>query len=271
VSALVFRLGERPPQRLDLSPLTPERLEGRGAGEIERIELQTTRERACVGDIFRLSGSDIGDIRFEGGSDRFDRVGEGMGGGDILVDGDVGLEAGRAMRGGRLTIRGDAGPLAGSGLRGGRIEIGGDAGDRLGGPLPGEMTGMNRGTILVRGSAGDRAGDRMRRGLIVVEGGAGACLASRMIAGTIVVGGAAGALPGTLMARGTLVLCGGAESLSPTFVDCGETDLVAMRLLVRWLAAEGMREAAGPERRWRRLMGDTAGLGKGEIFLAPSE
>ena len=270
MSALVFALKERPPQRLDLSPLTPERLAGLDESGIARIELQTTREEIRVGDVFRLTGNDAGDIRFEGGSDRFDRVGEGMAAGEIHVDGDVGTEAGRAMRGGRIRIGGSAGPLAGSAMRGGRIEIGGDAGDFLAGPLPGELVGMDRGTIVVRGSVGTRAGDRMRRGLIVIEGGAGAYLASRMIAGTIVVGGAAGTFPATLMARGTLILCGGAGTLSPTFVDSGETELVAMRLLARWLVAEGVREMPGLAGRLRRLMGDTAVRGKGEIFLPPA-
>ena len=49
----------------------------------------------------------------------------------------------------------------------------GNAGDHLGGPLAGELAGMNGGLIVVRGKAGAYAGDRMRRGLIAVLKGAG--------------------------------------------------------------------------------------------------
>ena len=97
-----------------------------------------------------------------------------------------------------------------------------------------------------RGNAGERAGDRMRRGTIIVEGGAGAYAGSRMIAGTLIVRRKAGALPGYLMRRGTIVLGDGAEQLSPTFVDCGVHELVALRLMAAFV------DSLQPTR-WRRL------------------
>ena len=66
----------------------------------------------------------------------------------------------------------------------------GDVGDRLGGPLAGEVEGMNGGMVVVRGDAGERAGDRMRRGMLIVEGDAGEAAGSRMLAGTLIVRGA---------------------------------------------------------------------------------
>ena len=145
-----------------------------------------------------------------------------MTGGEVLVDGDVGTQAGRLLAGGRLILHGNAGPWAASGMKGGVIEIRGAADDHLGGPLAGEMAGMRGGLVVVRGRAGDRAGDRMRRGTIIIEGGAGAYAGSRMIAGTLIVGRKAGALPGFLMKRGTIVLGEGSSALSPTFLDCGQ-------------------------------------------------
>ncbi len=206
VKPLVLTLRQRPEQRLDLSPLVPHRLAGKTATEIERIEVQTTRWRVTVGEIFRLKMGDAEQIRIEGACDRLDHVGQAMTGGDMLVEGDVGVQAGRLMAGGRLTVRGNAGPYAASGMTGGGIEISGAAGDFLGGPLAGEMAGMRGGIVVVRGRAGARAGDRMRRGTIVIEGEAGAYPGSRMIAGTLIVGREAGALPGFLMKRGTIVL-----------------------------------------------------------------
>lgn len=268
MSALTFSLRQAPNQRLDLAPLTPARLAGMNEAEIAKVELQTTRERVRVGDVFGLTMGDAGELRIDG-HERFDRIGCAMASGAIHVDGDAGIQAGRLMRGGRLVVAGNAGPWAGSGMRGGTLEIRGDASDRLGGPLAGEMAGMRGGVLIVRGNAGDRAGDRLRRGMIVIEGGAGRHAGSRMIAGSLIVGGKAGALPGYLMARGSIVLAGGCDDLSPTFADCGTHDLVASTLMAQYLRPHSPDLASRLRAPWRRLLGDMALIGKGEIFCPP--
>jgi formylmethanofuran dehydrogenase subunit C len=263
---LTFTLKNEPDQRLDLCPLTPRLLAGKTAAEIAAIELQTTRETRTVGDLFAISGDGAEAIRFEGGSTRFDNIGHGLDGGEITVAGGCGHAAGRAMRGGRLTIAGDAGPFAATGLSGGRLEIEGSAGDFLGAPLDGEMEGMSGGLVLVRGKAGDRTGDRLRRGTIVVEGAAGGYFGSRIIAGTLIALGGAGRSPGYLMRRGTIVL-GGASGLSPTFVDCGVHSLDFARVFARLLRPDSGASAELLTRPLRRFGGDTAVLGKGEVFV----
>ena len=265
---LTFTSRAAPDQRLDLSSLTPQNLANKTVAEIAAIELGTTRVRVAAGDIFRIREGDPETIAIEGGSDRFDRVGMGMSAGAIRVDGEVGVEAGRLMSSGQLIVRGAAGPFAGSCMRGGTLEVQGDAGERLGGPLSGETVGMSGGVVCVRGNAGERAGDRLRRGVILIEGRAGPYAGSRMIAGTLAIGGEAGDLPGYLMGRGTILLGRGATLLSPTFGDCGEHDLVAARLLADYIgvtSAKLARRFRGP---LRRLAGDLAALGKGEILLA---
>jgi formylmethanofuran dehydrogenase subunit C len=267
VRPLTFTLRQRPEQRLDLSPLVPHRLAGKTAAQIERIELQTTRTRADVGEIFRVRMGDPEHVRIENACDRLDRVGSEMTAGEFVVEGNIGIQAGRLMRGGRLTLRGSVGPWAASGMTGGVIEILGAAGDRLGGPLAGEMAGMRGGVVVVRGSAGERAGDRMRRGTIIIEDEAGAYAGSRMIAGTLVVVKKAGSLPGFLMKRGTVVLGAGCSVMSPTFVDCGMHSLVAMRLWAALIDPYSRRAASLLKRPLRRFAGDMAVLGKGEIFI----
>jgi formylmethanofuran dehydrogenase subunit C len=266
VRPLTFTLRERPDQRLDLSPLVPHGLAGKTAREIERIDLQTTRHRITVGDVFRLRMGDVEQIRIQGACDRLDYVGRAMNSGELLIEGDVGIQAGRLMAGGRLTVLGNAGPWAASGMKGGVFDIRGTAGDRLGGPLVGEIAGMRGGVVTVRGSTGERAGDRMRRGTIIIEGNAGAYAGSRMIAGTLIVRRRTGPLPGFLLKRGTIVLGDSPGILSPTFIDCGRYELVAMR----WLAGmiEPYSKAAGLLR-WplTRFAGDMAVLGKGEILV----
>lgn len=89
-----------------------------------------------------------------------------------------------------------------------------------------------------------------------------------MIAGTLAIGEEAGDLPGYLMGRGTILLGRGATLLSPTFGDCGEHDLVAARLLADYVALASAKLAKRFRGPLRRLAGDLAALGKGEILLA---
>lgn len=268
MTALRLTLRAPPDQRLDLSPLVPHRLAGLAVADIERLPLATTRAPCCVADVFTVRMGDAADIVVEGGSDRFDCVGEAMQGGTLTLVGDAGQRAGRAMAGGTLTVRGNAGHWAASGLRGGTLMITGDTGDFLGAPLAGERAGMAGGTVLVRGRAGDRAGDRLRRGLIVIEGDAGRAAASRLIAGTLVVCGQAGPCAGMLMRRGTLLL--GAEpegGLPPTFVAVGGETGVFRALLARALRPLSGSAAGLAEQGLARFAGDTATLGRGEVLL----
>jgi formylmethanofuran dehydrogenase subunit C len=267
MTALRLVLRAPPDQRLDLSPLTPDRLADLSPAEIAALPLQTTRHRLTVGDLFHIHHGDPAEIVIEGGSARFDRVGQGMRAGTLTVQGDVGQQAGRLMTGGRLLIRGNTGFWAASGLRGGMLEITGDTGDHLGGPLAGERTGMRGGIVRVRGSAGPRAADRLRRGLIVIERDAGAFAGSGMVAGTLVVCGGAGALPGILMRRGTIVL-GRPADLLPTFVASGQAQLVFTHLLERAVASVSEKAAACVKAAGMRYAGDMAVLGKGELFVA---
>jgi formylmethanofuran dehydrogenase subunit C len=270
VTPLVLTLRQEPAQRLDLSPLVPDRLAGLSERDIAAIALQTTRERVCVGDVFTMKMGEVTRIRFDGGSTRFDRVGFGMSHGQIRVDGDVGIQVGRLMSGGRLAVSGDAGSWAASGMKGGAFDIAGNVGDRLGGPLAGEVAGMRGGVVVVRGNAGARAGDRMRRGMILVEGKADAHAGSRMIAGTLVIRRRVGPLPGYLMNRGTLVLGDGCDGLSPTFADCGVHEFTANALMAAFVQRYSGDIAAMLRRPWRRLIGDMAVIGKGEIFYPPA-
>ena len=233
---LVLTLRQTPEQRLDMSPLVPHRLAGNTAAEIAAIELQTTRVRVRVGDIFRLRMGEPRQIRIENACERLDGIGQDMMDGEILVEGNVGIQAGRTMRGGGLTIAGDAGPWAASAMIGGTLEITGNAGDRL------------------------------RRGTILVEGGAGRYAGCRMVAGTLVARRKVGPLPGYLMRRGTIVLGEGSAALSPTFVDCGLHDLLALRIMASFVETYSPRLASVIRQPRRRFAGDMAVTGKGEIF-----
>jgi formylmethanofuran dehydrogenase subunit C len=243
---VVLTLKAPPPWPVDLSPLLPTALAGQDAGMIARIPLG----RLAVGDLFDVRAGETAELTIAGGSPLFEGIGAGMKEGALLVEGD-------------------AGAFAAAGLRGGRVEIRGDAGAYLGGVPAGGRIGMAGGVVVVRGAAGTHAGDRMRRGTLVVEGAAGPYAASRMIAGTLVVCGAVGASPGVLMRRGTLLLGTPSDHLPSGFVAAGlAADGVFLRLLARALRPLSARAAACAEAVQRRVVGDLASLGKGEILLA---
>lgn len=268
MSAMIFKLNAEPDQRLDLSALTPDRLSLLDEAGIAALPVSTAKTRLTVGDVFRLTMGDASDIRIAGGSARLDGVGMGLKSGRLVVEGDVGLNAGRAMGGGELRITGSAGPYAGSAMTGGLLHIGADAGDHLGAPQLGELVGMRGGMIVVAGRAGARAGDRMRRGVIAVAGDCGDFPASRMIAGTLAVFGDCGQMPAYLMRRGTMLLGGKAAVWTPTFSQSGVLELTVLRLIMREIktALPSARFALfdGPV---QRLAGDLATLGKGEIIV----
>lgn len=265
MSALRFSLRETPAQRLDFSPLIPERLAGLEIAEILRLPLHTARTPVLLGDLFTVDLGDPDEVVIAGGSAWFDAVGAGMTRGTLTVEGEVGARAGRGMQGGRLRVRGDAGVFAASGMRGGEIEIGGSVGAFLAAPGPGERLGMSGGLVVVRGNAGPRAGDRLRRGMVVIEGDAADEAASRMLAGTLIICGQAGARAGYLMRRGTLVAAQAAPL--PTFVPTGSADQVFRTLLARAVAAVSPSAAELLGENLTRFGGDVATLGKGEMFI----
>lgn len=267
MSRLVLALRDTPAGRLDLEGLTPTRLAGRSMAEIARVPIGADSGAVALGDVFAISGTAGDEIVIEGCMDALDGIGAGMDGGTMLVEGDVGDGAASAMSGGRLDIRGNAGNGLATGLGGGLVTVSGRVGDRAGGPRHGERFGMAGGTVVVGGDIGDRAGDRMRRGTMVIKGRCGTGTGSRMMGGTIWAERGLGAMPGALMRRGTLI-APHLDEVPATFADCGDHDLVTLRLLDRYLAAK-LGPLAPPSLggKVHKLMGDLATIGKGEILL----
>jgi formylmethanofuran dehydrogenase subunit C len=265
VSALTFELKAKPDQRLDLSPLTPERLKDLKPKEIEALSIGTTREKLTVGDAFRLKGDDASAVRFSGTDSRCDKVGAELTGGEIVVEGDVGAYLGAGMKRGKIEVKGSAGVLAGASMAGGSIAIAKDAGERAGGIAVGETMGMKRGLITIGGNAGPMLGERMRRGLIIVQGDAGDYAGGRMIAGTILFKRGVGRYAGYGLRRGSLIFLEEPKEILPTFGDCGELEFDYLRLLQHWLRETGKKVTVGD--RARRLMGDMSVLGKGEMLI----
>jgi formylmethanofuran dehydrogenase subunit C len=269
MSGLTFRLKSVPPWRVDMAPLTPDRLASVEARAIPRIALLSGNKRIPAGDLFEVTPGDPADIRILDCSDKLDFIARDMGTGRVTVEGDAGAYCGLNLAGGELIVRGNVGDYAAAGMSGGRFEATGNAGDHFGGALPGEMRGMGGGTAVIHGKSGQRLGDRMRRGTIIVEGDIGAYAASRMIAGTIIaLGSSAGVYPGFGMKRGTLILRGEAELELPTFGDCGRHELAFLNLLLLQLrnVSQRLDQFAAQPKIVHRRVGDQAAGGKGEIL-----
>jgi formylmethanofuran dehydrogenase subunit C len=267
-------LHQTPPGRISLAGVTPERLAGMSAAEIERQPLRWGKETPALGEFFRVAGTPGPQLVFEGMDARFCDVARGMTAGACEIHGDAGDFVAAELAGGGVTVRGSVGRFAASGMRGGRLHVRGDAGERLGAALPWQAAGMQGGQVVVDGNAGARCGDKLRRGEILVGGDAGDFCAARMVAGTIAVAGRVGRHAGYGMRRGTLLLFGAAAALSPTFVETAFAAEVYLRLLRRhWMAgldpdSTFSRRAHGAaEWRGRRWLGDLASGGRGEIIL----
>jgi formylmethanofuran dehydrogenase subunit C len=267
MSGLTLRLRQAPAFRIELSGIVPNRLAGLSLDDVERLTVETEAGPARLGDVFSVWGAPGDTITVEAGSDRLDFAGAGLASGTVRVEGDAGAYAGADMTGGRLDIMGNAGAYLGAGLKGGLITVKGGAGDFVGGARAGERFGMLGGTVVIGGNTGTRAGERMRRGTVLVRGRFGPAAGSRMAGGTLWTESGFGPGPGSLLRRGTLI-GPSVEELLPTFVDCGRHDLVILRILTRH-----MNDTLGP---WapkplppvvRRLAGDMATVGKGEILL----
>lgn len=272
-SPLIFTLKNQPLQKIDVSPLIPDTLQGMSIGEVKNQTLQVGNREEMVSSIFDVTGSNTQFIRFEKPEGKLDFVGKGMRKGLIEVNGNAGSYLGQDLGGGKIMVRGSVQAYAAVGQRAGTITVQGDAGDFLGGALPGDNKGMRGGIVQVMGNAGDRIGDNMRRGFILIQGNVGNYLGSRMIAGTIITMGRVGRHPGYGMRRGSILIGEALEKIPPTFMDCGSHALGFINLLFKGLKQE---EAELVEnifdisrfKRVQRYSGDSAVMGKGEILVA---
>lgn len=266
MSGLVLRLRAPLDARIDLSDVGPRAAAAQDAGTLQRLVVGGDKRPMELGDVFLVTGSPGDTMEIES-TGRMDGLGAGLTLGTLIAHGDAGAQAARGMRSGRIEISGSCGSHLASGMKGGVVAVGGSAGDLVGAAHPGERFGMAGGAVVIGGDAGERVGDRMRRGTIVVHGRTGAATGSRMMGGTIWAERGFGDGPGPLLRRGTLV-GPSADRLLSTFADCGHHDMVVLRLLDRYVTETlGKLAPARLPARVRRLAGDLATIGRGEILL----
>lgn len=266
MSALTFTLKSHPQLRVDLSPLTPDHLNGKSVADIAAIELHSGNKKLRVDSLFDLAGDDTGNLVFQNTTAKLDFIGRGMKSGSITVNGDAGSYLAFQMKKGDITVNGNADAYAASGMAGGTLKVNGNVSDFLASAIPGDRKGMKGGTVIITGNAGDRAGDQMRRGIVLIEGNVGAYCASRMLAGTIGVMGSVGDYVGYGMRRGTLLLFS-TPKLHATLQDCGSHTLPFLSLMFKSFKSLPSKFAGINKNRVQRYAGDLANDGKGEILV----
>jgi formylmethanofuran dehydrogenase subunit C len=268
MSALTFTLKQQPQQRVDMSPLVCQRLQGLSIIDIAAIKLPSGKAKIRVDELFTIEGDDAQHIVIKNDFAKLDFIGKELEGGSITVDGDAGAYLGMGMKAGEIKVSGNAGLYAACEMKNGYLEIAGDVDDFLGAALPGNKMGMKGGIILVKGNAGERVGDHLRRGLILIEGNAGDYCGSRMTAGTIAVMGNTGRYLGYAMRRGTLLLWN-APQLSASFNDCGSHTLAFLPILFASFKSLNSKfaDASVAFNRVQRYAGDMAEMGQGEVLV----
>ena len=234
---------------LDLDGLTPQRCQSLSEREIAALPVWLAGQPIRLGDLFAVRGERSDRLHIEGDLRLVSHVGAGMTDGELVVEGNVGDDAGLATGGGVLWIHGSAGA-------------------RLGAARPGAARGMAGGEIVVRGAAGPDAGARARRGLIAIGGDAGRDAARAMIAGTLVVLGRTGEAPGRGNKRGSIVAAGGIDIPATYRYACTYQPPHARLTLIHLRRRYGLDiDERLLDGRYQRYCGDAGDPGKGEILV----
>ena len=247
--------------------ITPDRLAGQGAADVERLAVMHGSESRAVGDFFSVSGRCDGTINLQGDDlGRVKFIGAGMSRGTIRVEGGIGEHLGAGMSGGEILIEGNATDWVGPEMSGGRIEIHGNAGHMTGSAYRGAAMGMTGGEIIIHGNVRNETGNAMRGGLIAVSGNSGDFTGVNMLSGSIFVLGELGIRTGAGMKRGSIVSMRDA-ALLPTFsYSCtylpGYMTLYLLHLSRVFAIGEEYLQGS-----YKRYSGDSVELNRGEILL----
>ena len=232
--------------------ISPDNFAGKSAGEIGALvayEGNTPRPLSELFDIKVDGSADAADdvkIEINGNVPRVKRIGEGMTGGRIMINGDVDMRCGAQMKGGIITINGNADSWVGQEMRGGEINVQGNAAFYVGSGYRGESCGMRGGKITVFGNADDFVGEHMCGGEIVIKGNAGIMPGISNKGGKIVIEGNT-TMPGSEMTNGTIIVKGEVEDMMPVY------------------QREGIEAVDGVE--FTKYVGDVVVDGKGELLV----
>jgi len=233
-----LKLKKEPRYPLEAETITPDYFAGKSIKEIKEAILFHGNQSVKLEEFFEVSGTsdDIKEtkILIEGNLSKVKRIGQGMTGGEIVINGDVGMHVGNQMKGGKITVNGNADDWAGAMLKGGELEINGDAGNYVGAAYRGFWKGMENGVIKVKGKVGResmlwaRWAKKAGKFPTLYCGGAGDFLGMHNHGGTIIVEGNVDRYAGADQIMGVIVIKGKIHKKLPSFKKIGEVSEIEL-------------------------------------------
>jgi formylmethanofuran dehydrogenase subunit C len=233
-----LKLKVEPTFPLEAETISPDKFAGRSETEIKNLIVYHGNEEKTIGDFFDVKGKgeEVNEIKIiiDGNLSKVKRIGEKMTGGEIIINGDVGMHIGNHMSGGKILVNGNADDWAGAMLNGGELEITGDSGHYVGAAYRGFWKGMQNGIIRVHGKIGDEAltwvnGSKpAKRFPTLICGSAGSFLGIHGHGGTIIVEGNCERCIGADQVRGTIVVKGKISRLLPSYKKVGNVQEIEL-------------------------------------------
>ena len=252
---------------LEAESICPDVMAGLDHSAVRALPVFLGKKECCLDDFFTVDGEASSEIEIRGDLKKVRWIGRGMSRGRIAIDGHAGMHLGAYMKGGTIEVSGSASDWVGGEMSGGLIRVGGNAGGQIGAAYRGSPRGMTDGTIIIGGSAGLEIGMRMKRGLIVIGGPVRDFAGLEMKGGTIVLRSGAELRTGAWMRRGTIISLTPVPLL-PSFLYSSSYVPSFMGVAVKHLRTLGIQIPYDVDAgTYRRFVGDTSVIGKGEILV----
>ena len=282
MSEVKLKLKKEPDFPLEADNISPDQFTGKTLAEIKKLIVYHGNEEKTLGDYFDISGKagDLAEmkIEIEGDLSNIKRIGEKMSGGEIVINGNVGMHVGNHMTGGKILVNGNADDWAGAMLNGGELEITGDAAHYVGAAYRGFWKGMQNGTIKVHGKVGNEAltwvsGSKPgKRFPTLICGSAGAFLGIHGHGGTIIVDGDCDRCAGADQVRGTIVVKGKVSRILPSYKKIGEVKEIELmsgeKITGKFIEYSGDHSVEKNHSKIDKKTGEISNSSNGRLFVA---
>jgi len=282
MAEIKLKLKKEPEFPLEAEAISPDQFANKTGAEIKKLTVYHGNEEKSIGDYFDVSGKagDVEDLKItiDGDLSMVKRIGEKMTGGEIIINGNVGMHVGSQMKGGKITVNGNADDWAGAMLNGGELTITGDAGHYVGAAYRGFWKGMQNGIIRVKGKIGDEAltwvsGSKpAKRFPTLICGGAGSFLGIHSHGGTIIVEGDCDRCIGADQVRGTIVVKGKVSRILPSYVKLGEVKEIELmngdKITGKFNEYSGDHSVAKNHSKIDKKTGDISNSSNGRLYIA---
>jgi formylmethanofuran dehydrogenase subunit C len=282
MTEIKLKLKRKPEFPLEAEVISPDKFNGKSAADIKKLIVYHGNEQKILGDFFEIAGDggEINDIKIivNGDLSNVKRIGEKMTGGEVVINGNVGMHVGNSMSGGKILVNGDADDWAGAMLNGGELDITGNAGHYVGAAYRGFWKGMQNGLIKVKGKIGDEAltwvnGSKpAKRFPTLICGSAGSFLGIHSHGGTIIVEGDCDRCIGADQVRGTIVVKGKISRILPSYKKIGETKEIELmngeKIKGKFIEYSGDHSVAKNHSKIDKKTGEISKSSNGRLFVA---